>query len=216
MLPFRRSAMEGPFLAMILLTGVVAAHRPRLGWLCLVASVVVHAAWMNPSIDAVSRLLVDPMFLLVSLAAGAAIHRFTPAHRLQLGVQRSLEGRRRRVVAEERRRLASEIHDLLAHQLALITMRIGSRGRTTEPVDASFLTEIAEMNERARTEVTALTHALLTEDPNLSPPESTSPTETAQLVAANILDAGHELVMEGFDPSLNDLGRPHAIPRGAS
>jgi signal transduction histidine kinase len=92
--------------------------------------------------------------LIISLGAGLLLHR---ARRMQVEEDRSAQ----LAVAEERVRIARELHDIVAHGVSLMTIQIAAARRvaTTKPESA---TESLEAAERAGRETLSELEGMLT------------------------------------------------------
>src|SRR5262249_59712389 len=80
---------------------------------------------------------------IISLGAGLLLHR---ARRMQVEEDRSAQ----RAVAEERVRIARELHDIVAHGVSLMTIQIAAARRVsaTKPESANESLEAAEQTGR--------------------------------------------------------------------
>jgi signal transduction histidine kinase len=101
----------------------------------------------------VTAALFWPLFI-ISLGAGLLLHR---ARRMQVEEDRSAQ----LAVAEERVRIARELHDIVAHGVSLMTIQIAAARRvaTTKPESA---TESLEAAERAGRETLSELEGMLT------------------------------------------------------
>ena len=113
----------------------------------------------------------------IALAAGI-VSRQWQAIRRQLASERELtEGERaRRMLAEEKTRIARELHDVIAHSMSIITIQASSapvrHPDTTDPLRQEF-EEIAESSRRALAEMRALLGVL--RDPDAPVPRTPAP-----------------------------------------
>ena len=105
---------------------------------------LLGAAFLLDSVGAfrVTAALFWPL-LIISLGAGLLLHR---ARRMQVEEDRSAQ----LAVAEERVRIARELHDIVAHGVSLMTIQIAAARRvaTTKPESATESLEAAEQTGR--------------------------------------------------------------------
>jgi signal transduction histidine kinase len=154
-----------------------------------------------------------PMFI-VSLGLGLLLHR---ARRIMVEEDRSAQ----LAVAEERLRIARELHDIVAHGVSLMTIQIAAARRVAakSPGSASESLEAAEeAGRRTLTELEGMLAALRGADASIgaaagnSAPTGTVPSRSP-LPRINDLPALVETIRQtGRDVSFNVLGEPSALP----
>jgi signal transduction histidine kinase len=154
-----------------LVTGVVAYRvRPREAVVVFVAGlvlsgVVAAAVRTDRSMEAIGvDLVVFASIDGVVLVAGIVLQRWRLI-REQLVRERSLseEERAGRLVAEERTRIARELHDVIAHSMAVINVQASSAPFRLPAIDAAVraeFEEIAVSSRRALAEMRSLLSVL--------------------------------------------------------
>lgn len=157
----------------------IRAVAASVGVMALAALVLVPQALMEPR--AVSTVTV--------VAAAAALGDATRSRRAYIRAiterarraEESRETEARRRVAEDRLRTARDLHDVVAHQIAVINLHAGV-------ASAALRTSPAEAEESLRT-VRAAARAVLTEIGDLlAVLRSTNPTGAAELAVAGLED----------------------------
>jgi signal transduction histidine kinase len=166
-------------LSMLLLFSLysLAAHgRGRagvIGLLVAVAGFVVLAILDVPDLRT-SDLLLATALLVAAWAVGDAIRsrRAEQAERLRAARQEAAAAREQaaRAVVEERLRIARELHDLVAHSMALIAVQAGVGGhliRSDLTAAEHTLEVIAATSREALTQTRSMLGVLREQDPDL-------------------------------------------------
>jgi signal transduction histidine kinase len=201
------------FAAEVALFGVAALRAHRVALIAGIVTVVVvfslsWAAARGPVTDA--RVIVGIVATGLAFASGRAVR----AHRALVGAladrarraneTREQEARAR--VAEERVRIARELHDVVAHQIAVINLHAGlartAQGRDAEVADSS----LGHVQEAARTVLEDLGTVLKVlrsggDDQGLSP---TSGLDRLDALLTT-------LTATGFEVHLRRVGRPRPM-----
>jgi len=144
------------------------------------------------------------------LAAGIVVRRWRSI-RAQLVRERRIteEERARRLVAEEKTRIARELHDVIAHSMSLITVQATSapfRHPSTDAAVQAEFADIAHSSRRALQEMRSLLGVL--RDPDAMPPHAPEPrlsdvgalVDTSRQSGLDVTLTGQEeLVDDGVD-----------------
>lgn len=164
-------------LAVAALAGVgLEALCPQLGWLGLVAAPLAYVARLCPprvSLAALGALIVplpwklvtggwrDLLFAITGLGLAWAVGE------LQRGQANRRCDRERQVIAWERERISRELHDVVAHHVAVIAVQAAAAEDVFDqrPEQArAALGSISTAARSALTELRAMLHALATDD----------------------------------------------------
>lgn len=166
-------------MAVAALAGVgLEALWPQLGWLGLVAVPLTYLAQLRPprvSLVALGLLLAptpwklltggwrDLLLAMVSLGLGWAIGE------LQRGRAERRRARRRQIVTRERERISRELHDVVAHHVAVIAVQAAAAEDVFDQHPDQARDALGAIQAAARsalTELRAMLHALATEEPD--------------------------------------------------
>ncbi|WP_313896655.1 histidine kinase [Streptomyces sp. GC420] len=148
----------GPFLALY----TVAARRPTR--VATAATAVIGAVWLyagirsgQPMAACVAQALVFPAVgCRVGIAARISAERAEQLARLAVELRREQGDRARRAVAGEQRRIARELHDVVAHHMSVINVQAGMAGyvfRTSPDTAHQALLTISETSQEALREL---------------------------------------------------------------
>jgi len=182
----------------------LAAHGGRRqGVVGLVASIVVFNVLSLldvPDLET-SDLLQAFALLVVAWALGDAIRsrRGQQAERVRVAEQEAAAAREQstRAVAEERLRIARELHDVVAHSMSLIAVQAGVGGhviRTDVAAAEHALEVIAETSRNALTQTRSMLGLLREEnaDPAAAPAQT---IDDLDALVADVAQAGVEVVL---------------------
>ncbi|MEV0005416.1 histidine kinase [Micromonospora sp. NPDC050980] len=209
----------GYALAVAALAGVgLEALCPTLGWLGLVAAPLSYVARLGPprlSLVALALLMAPTPWKLVSggwrdllLAVTALGLSWSVGELMRARAQRRCEWERQ-VRATERERISRELHDVVAHHVAVIAVQAVAAEDVFDQQPEQVRAALGSINAAARaalTELRAMLHALTADDG--SDPDGPQP-RLAQLDA--LVDAVRAV---GLPVSLRREGDCEALPGG--
>lgn len=212
MLALSLGVLHEPLLAVALTayTAAVAGRRPGLrGWRILVAASLVLLL-ISVSAGMASSWWWSPAVLLPGLGLVAALWTAGAATRERRAyAERSSEERRARAVADERLRIAREVHDIVSHALGVIAVKaaVARHVAPTRPdVAQDALAVIDDISRVALAEMRQALHLLRAgEDGAGGPPPDVGLPALVSRVAAAGLDVECELV------GLERLPEPTAV-----
>lgn len=194
-----------PSVTSIALAALVASRRPWRGWLVVGAWVGYCAVWFDGPLSFQESLAV-PIVPLLGALMGLTVHHHRAVRAGQLAELAHLEDEHASARADERRRLAGELHDVLAHQLSLITLRVTVAAPDPGTLEQT-LEEIAGINAAARDDLAALAALMRHGRDDRRPPQApdgATPLATADSVAATLRAAGHAVDLD-LDPATDEV-----------
>ena len=213
--PFTLALLHPVHLQWMLLGGLVSARRPRATLPLLAASVIYGLAWN--ALDSPLNALGLPLYPMFGCAVGASIAFFVVTRRQQLDEVSRLEEEAAEARAEEHRQLASELHDIVAHQLSQMTMQVTAHVDSTDPKELkATLERVAAINQQAQQDLITLISIMRQgEEAQHGSSDKTkisrcedhaidTPAATAEAVAALLRESGRTVVVE-VDPQVDDL-----------
>ena len=188
-----------PIASMAMLT-LVSLWRPR--WLLPVALLNAVALAARPEIGGIPGILYLPM-VLTGVLLGLTSHQLKLAQRRHRTALRKVEQERLAARIAERQALARDLHDVVAHQLSLMSL-----GVERLPQDASFdeLREARDNLEFRQREALKELQSLLqlmgeTQDDEADRPEEIpDPAELASNLATTLRSANHPVTLS-VDPA---------------
>jgi signal transduction histidine kinase len=206
-------AATTPAVALVVAVYSVGAHAERVReWIGLAGVAAVIGA--NAAVEfSLGNLLFIAMILGGAWLAGRAMRfrreRERTLERLTVDLEREREEKARAAVAEERVRIARELHDVVAHAISVIVLqaRGGRRSLATDPAEARVaLNTIEEMGTQALAEMRRLLGMLRRDDEEiaLAPQPSLRHLDT---LAVQMREAG-------LPVDLSVEGEPIELPPG--
>ncbi|MBE8518892.1 sensor histidine kinase [Amycolatopsis sp. H6(2020)] len=205
----------GPLLA--LYTVAVQRSRPVSLAAAVLATVVLAAGTITVELG--------PLLLLVALAAflsasawalgdirGILTERNARLEVLTRQLERDREARARRAVTEERMRIATELHDVLAHHMSVIAVQAGLAGYVLEsdpPTAAGALRAVADTSRQVLDELRRLFVLLRIGSDPVVPSGDSSPAvslDRIEVLAERVRALGLpvDLVVDGVVRALPD------------
>ncbi|MEU5724086.1 histidine kinase [Micromonospora sp. NPDC047738] len=167
----------GYALAVAALAGIgLEAFCPQLGWLGLVAVPLAYVARLRPpriSLVALALLVAPTPWKLVTggwrdlLLAVTALGLSWALGELQRGHAHRLRDRQRQVLSRERERISRELHDVVAHHVAVIAVQAAAAEDVFDAHPERARAALGSISAAARsalTELRAMLHALATDD----------------------------------------------------
>lgn len=221
------AAGVGYLLTPLLLAPVMAAlyelavrlpRRVALGYCLTVTAMIVPTALFGDRFDHPWPLTtINPIFCLILPVAAGSVTRLRHAYLQAVQAraehaERTREEEARHRVAEERMRIARELHDVVAHHLALANAQAGTAtylARTNPGQAQHLLTELAGTTASALRELKATVGLLRQADDTESPLEPAPglrhlPDLTAALTSAGLaLDVAIEGEQQSLSPGVD-------------
>lgn len=205
-----------PFVVALIASWSIGAYESR-GRAVLGLVLLVCGIWLAMGVDVLrgtDRYQVGDvpwvgMLLLVPGVLGIVFGRRTRSLRQAEARARTLELERNEAIAEERTRIARELHDVLAHSVAVMTVQAGAAeemlrvdpARALEPVRA-----VQETGRQALVEMKRLIGMLRADDVELGLAPQPGLAEVERLVA--------QMQEAGLRVKLMVEGTPRAVPIG--
>jgi signal transduction histidine kinase len=209
-----------PFMVSLFPVGLVAAfllgnqRDVRRAWagLAIVLGGIITVVYNIPG-HATAELVVIPVDFGISWAAGFALRdraqKVEAAEIRATQAEREREAAARVAVAEERARIARELHDIVAHAVSVMVLQVGAvRHQLPDELgeQRGALTDVERAGRTALTEMRRLLAAMRREG------------EEAELVPQPGLDGIDSLLAEigraGLPVELHVTGEPIPLPRG--
>jgi signal transduction histidine kinase len=210
-----------PFVASLVLVGLAAAFMlgnlrndlKAVAGLFISVGAVVLIVWEIPGPAAASWLVFIPLRQGIAWAGGFFLRERTEqaeaAEIRAAQAERERESAARVAVAEERSRIARELHDIVAHAVSVMVLQVGAvRHKLPASLaeDKDALTGVERVGRRALTEMRRLLAAMRREG------------DEAELVPQPGLDGLDSLLAEinraGLPVELHVDGDPVPLPRG--
>ena len=190
---YRRNISPAPLLSLPLYDAALAGYLAVaivIPAVYMTIGVFVVAATTHPKpIDLINEFLPSVVVLALAIMLGDTVRSrralaAETADRLQLA-EEEREAETARRVAEERLRIARELHDTVAHSMATITVQAGSALRlpagSQSPAVQAALTAIRQTSKSALADMRVTLGQLRGNGAGADPaPASTAPTSTAQ------------------------------------
>jgi signal transduction histidine kinase len=211
LIPFMVSLFPVGLAAAFLLGNLRDARRAWAG-LAIVLGCITTIVYNIPG-HLTAELVLIPVDFGIAWAAGLALgERAQKAEAAELRAdqaERDREAAARVAVAEERSRIARELHDIVAHAVSVMVLQVGAVRHKLPAVleeDKDALTDVERAGRRALTEMRRLLAAMRREG------------EEAELVPQPGLDGLDLLIAEisraGLPVALHVDGDPVPLPRG--
>ena len=189
----------------------------------LLASVVVTAVYSDTSIPQSGRLTVLLVFVPVVLV-GSAMRRWrhqagNSAERLRRA-EAEAEATTARALAAERSRIASELHDVVTHNVSVMVVQAGAARRILAGSPDDARTALLAVEASGRTAMVELQHllGLLSPIDGMQPEPGSGEADTAPLRPQPGLGRLQALVdrvsAAGLQVRLTVTGQPRALPPG--
>lgn len=193
--------------AAVLLGSLRSGVQSRAGAVILLAcaGIVVYNVPTSQPAD----YLFTPLVFVVGWVAGFALRernlQAEEAEKRALRAERERETAARLAVAEERARMARELHDVVAHAMSVMVLQVGAvRHRLPASAERDALGNVEHAGRNALTEMRRLLGALRADDaPELTPSPGLDDLET---LAGDVRAAG-------LDVRLHVAGNRVALPR---
>lgn len=192
---------QPPQLAIIVLAAVGVVHRGRWAWIMTLGWAVYCLAWFRvPSIQPATDGLFYP---IVGVMVGLSTQHFKRLRSSQDRLLRSVASRYDAARDDVRRELAGELHDIVAHQLSLITMQASAyRGEADPDRLRAGIDRVAAINASAQADLALLLHVMRA-PVSAAHPESgggwLSPTTAVDAAAGTLRESGRPVRMEVED-----------------
>ena len=165
LIPFTPIASVAGFAAAFLLGNLRDTVQARLG-LAIVLSGAAIVAYNDPS-HTTGDLIFLPLLFGIGWVAGFALRERTEQAEAAEGraehAEREREAAARLAVAEERARVARELHDIVAHAVSVMVLQVGAlrhRLGDTRPEDAEALRGVEQTGRTALAEMRRLLGAM--------------------------------------------------------
>ena len=211
LIPFMISLFPVGLVAAFLLGNLRDARRAWAG-LAIVLGGITTVVYNIPG-HLTAELIVIPIDFGIAWAAGFALseraQKAEAAEIRAMQAEREREAAARVAVAEERSRIARELHDIVAHAVSVMVLQVGAVRHQLPAVledDKDALRDVERAGRRALTEMRSLLAAMRREG------------EEAELVPQPGLDGLDLLVDEisraGLPVELHIDGEPVPLPRG--
>ena len=205
----------GVMLAPMVATYSVGRYEPpRLSWLALPLGVVFWLGWMafdplNSGLSAGERLgtAVWASPSVMAWLAGALV-RVTVLYREQRVATR--EQRASRALAEERNRIARELHDVVGHSLSVMTVQAAAvrrRLRVDQEVERAALETVEDVGREALAEMRRLVGVL-------RGPDGTRPGLEPSPGLGQLERLAEQFRSSGLPVSVTVTGTPRELPGG--
>ena len=170
----------GSFLILLVAVYSAAAYGDRLLLIAAIAAatVALHDV-TDPFVQGVGDVLFAPLFAIVAFGFGRAVHgrrlRASLLREETTRLQSENEERARQAVAEERSRIARELHDIIAHSVSLMVVQ-AIAGQRAEGAEANgsarrALASIESTGRQAMAEMRRLLAILHEADDAVAPPQ---------------------------------------------
>ncbi len=209
LVPFAASGLIAGFAAAFLLGNLRDAAQARLGLAIVLAGAVI-VAYNDPS-HAAGELVSIPLLFAIGWTAGFAMRgrseQAEAAEVRALQAERERETAARIAVAEERARIARELHDIVAHAVSVMVLQVGAvrhnfAGR--HPEDEEALEGVERTGRTALAEMRRLLGAMRREGDDV---------ELGPQPGLDGLDALSEQVgRAGLPVRLHTDGEPYPLP----
>jgi signal transduction histidine kinase len=210
LVPFSSSVYLLGMAAAFLLGSIRDVRRARLGLLVVLAAtvVIVH----NLPGHGVTELLFLPLIFGISWVAGWAVHQraveVEAAEDRAARAERERDAAARLAVAEERVRIARELHDVVAHAVSVMVLQVGAVRHGLPAAlaeDREALTGVEQVGRTALTEMRRLLVALRREEDG--------PERTPQPGLDDLDALVSEISRAGLPVRVEVEGRPVPLPR---
>jgi signal transduction histidine kinase len=173
LVPFSATAVVAGIAAAFLLGNLRDAVRARLG-LALVLAGAAIVVYNDPN-PAAGELIFTPLLFAIGWLAGFAMReRAEQAEAAEVRAaqaEREHEAAARIAVAEERARIARELHDIVAHAVSVMVLQVGAvrhKLADTHPEDGEALKGVEQTGRTALTEMRRLLGAMRREGDDLA------------------------------------------------
>ncbi len=191
-------------LAIIVLAAVGVLHRVRWAWIVTLGWAAFCLVWFPGW--RVQPAAVGLFYPIVGAMVGLAVQHFQRLRTAQDGRLRSATSHHDAARDDVRRELAGELHDIVAHQLSLITMQAtGYRDETDAEALRAGLDRVTAINASAQADLALLLHVMRT-GAGAAQPETgagwLSPTAAADAAAATLREAGRPVRVD-IDPAID-------------
>ncbi|MFI8966547.1 sensor histidine kinase [Streptomyces sp. NPDC053493] len=206
----------------------VAAQRPfrtAAAAAVLVAAVILYSGLTAPELGVatavVQALAVPPVVWLFGTSTRRIARRNRQLAQLTAQLREAQEERAKRAVAEEQRRIARELHDVVAHHMSVINVQAGMAGYvfTSAPATArAALDTISETSQEGLRELRRILTLLRTEssveaspdDPAAEPGTGYAPMPGL----AGLADMAERVRAAGVAVELRTAGTPRPLAPG--
>lgn len=139
-------------------TVLAGARRPSLLPPAILLGLAALALWRG-ELDFFA--LLDLIELLLGAVIGLGVHYFLGIRREQLAELELAKAAASAVRAEERTQLAGELHDIVAHQLSLISMQVMAYEASDDPEELrATIAHVRSLNQGARADLNTLVHVM--------------------------------------------------------
>lgn len=174
----------------IFTAAVVAANWPR-ALPVVPLGVFVSATWWYRDIADPFPLFATTLFTVVGMAAGLGVRHFLRLRTEHIAEYKHLLNAYNTARGAERTRLAGELHDIVAHQLSLMTMVLMAHGTSQEPADLAATQErLRHLNASAEADLATLVN-LTRHGPARETDAGVAPARAAKAVAATLNNSGY-------------------------
>ena len=182
----------------LLIAYAVPRYEPveRAMWAvpALVLAIVVHRA-ASPGSQGVNDVIFDIAVVTMAWVLGAAARsrhlRAEEAERRAAEIERTRDLAEREAAADERVRIARELHDIVAHALGVIAVQAGAAEAVMESDPAQARETVASIRERARESVTEMRRVLgLLREDNTNGREPQPTLGDVEALVGHVRDSG--------------------------
>ncbi len=209
-LPVAAGATVAGIAAAFLLGNLRDAAQARIG-LAIVLGGAAIVVYNDPSHDSGDLLFTPLLFGIGWLAGFAMRERSEQAEAAEVRAaraEREREAAARVAVAEERARIARELHDIVAHAVSVMVLQVGAvRHKLADDLpEAEALDGVERTGRTALAEMRRLLGAMRSDDDDLA--------LAPQSGLANLAALSEQVGQAGLPVSLHIDGEPHPLPHG--